>query len=438
MNPRQVSTAKALVRAGSPLAVENRLRTVAERVRRWEHWLNNRHPYNNNIIRTLRKNSDIDGVKLGEYIACSTLLHLFDGWNYLSRAFDAASSGDRGSAYHLAYYGELRAAISLLATEGIGIFNRRHIALNARLEPTEFRRGKSSGTHQATWLLLSAWSRESGRAARLLQAITVESKSLSEWLAAVGVVDAARELVAKQWLNAWSIDLKTMSADPRRRNEISYRPSRIRPQGAQPVDPILEMANPIFNSWAELDPNLGWAPAALDLSLLRQAIRLAIRSGLSNYSTFNQAVRSLQNDMADATFQELRTGRATADTVFREAEINSLQGNIATPILARSLLLLRLASASTASLFDAAGVTKADLKFWWAALGTDLGWWDAPEDIEMFSDLWSDVGDAKDDAEARLSAFQGGVSVRAANQILDRNPALTQFARAPMWLLGLD
>ena len=193
MNPREVSTAKALVRAGSPLAVENRLRTVAERVRRWEHWLNNRHPYNNNIIRTLRNNRDIDGIKLGEYIASSTLLHLSDGWNYLSRAFDAASSGDRGSAYHLAYYGELRAAISLLAAEGIGIFNNRHIALNDRLEPTEFRRSKRRGTHQATWLLLSAWSKESERATRLLQAITVESKSLSEWLAAVGVVDAARE-----------------------------------------------------------------------------------------------------------------------------------------------------------------------------------------------------------------------------------------------------
>ena len=438
MNPHQVSTAKSLVRAGSPLAVENQLRAVATRVRRWERWLNNRHPYNSNIVRTLSKNSDVDGPKLGEYIACSTILHLSDGWNYLSRAFDAASSGDRCSAYHLAYYGELRAAISLLATEGIGIFNNRHIALNDRLEPTEFRRRNRKGTHQATWRLLSAWSNESGRAARLLQAITVESRSLSDWLSAVGVVDAARELVARQWLSAWSIDLKTMSADPRRRNEISYRPSRIRPHGPQPVDPVSEMANPIMNSWTELDPNLGWAPAGLDVSLLRQAIRLAIRRGLSNYSTFGQALRSLQSEMDQVTFQELRTGRASADSVFAEAEISSIQGNIATPILARSLLLLRLASASTASLFAAAEVKKSDLKFWWSALGTDLGWWEDPEDIEAFSDLWSDVSDAKDEAEARLSARHGEVSVRTASQILDRDPPLTQFSRAPMWLLGLD
>ena len=71
-------------------------------------------------------------------------------------------------------------------------------------------------------------------------------------------------------------------------------------------------------------------------------------------------------------------------------------------------------------------------------MGTDLGWWEDPEDIETFSDLWSDVSDAKDDAEARLAARPDGVSVRTAAQILDRDPPLTQFSRAPMWLLGLD
>ena len=83
-------------------------------------------------------------------------------------------------------------------------------------------------------------------------------------------------------------------------------------------------------------------------------------------------------------------------------------------------------------------MTKSDLRFWWSALGTDLGWWEDPEDIETFSDLWSDVSDAKDDAEARLAARPDGVSVRTAAQILDRDPPLTQFSRAPMWLLGLD
>ena len=52
----------------------------------------------------------------------------------------------------------------------------------------------------------------------------------------------------------------------------------------------------------------------------------------------------------------------------------------ATPILARALLMLRLASARAAHLLAAAEVSKADLKFWWLPWGTDLGLWDDLDD----------------------------------------------------------
>ena len=188
MIPKKARSPKALVRGASPLASEDQLRAVAKQMRRCKCWLPIGGRYYNNVTKSL-KTRDVDGPQLGEYIACSAPLHLADGWNYLSRAFDAATRGDRTSAYHLAYYAELRAAISLLATEGIGIFNRRHIALNVRLEPTEY----CKPTHHATWSVLSAWSREKDKAARLLQAITIDSKPLSEWLAAVGVVKPARK-----------------------------------------------------------------------------------------------------------------------------------------------------------------------------------------------------------------------------------------------------
>ena len=120
------------------------------------------------------------------------------------------------------------------------------------------------------------------------------------------------------------------------------------------------------------------------------------------------------------------------------AKVKNVQGKAVTPILARGLLMLRLASASTASLLAAANVSKSDLEFWWSPLGTDLGLWDSPADIETFSDLWTDVADARDDADAEISAIQGGRSVRVVAGILARDVSLTQFSRAPMWLLGLD
>ena len=244
--------------------------------------------------------------------------------------------------------------------------------------------------------------------------------------------------MAQKWLRAWSIDLSILTADQQRRNEASYRPTRIRSQKLQPVDPYLENIDPLFNSWSELEPAMGRASAVLDLSLLRQALQLVVREGLCHYTCFDDAVKSLKEFMLTFTCEALLETNASADRIFRDAEISNAQGGLATPILARGLLMLRLASACTASLLATAGVSKSDLEFWWSPLGTDLGLWDNPEDIETFRDLWIDVEEARHEAERRISAIQGGGSVRAVTKILAHDVTLTQFTRAPMWLLGLD
>lgn len=436
MIPQKAQDAKSFVLAASPIASRNRMREVAKRVRRYKRWLNRLHPYNNDIIDTLKQQPNVDPLKLGEYIASSAPLHLADGWNYLSRAFEAASRGDRSAAYHLGYYAELRAAMSLLATEGIGIFNDRHIALDDQLQPTEFRRS----THIATWLVLSAWSNETGRASILLEGITVESKSLSEWLQAVGVVAPAQQFLADKWLRAWSIDLDVFSNDRFRRNEMSYRPTRVRFPMPSSVNPRQEQVAPIFDSWSELEPLAGGTSAALDLSLLREALHLVVDEGQCNYASYGDALASLKSLMLDATYEALSSANSSADAIFRAAETESgkAKGMSASPILARGLLMLRLASASTASLLAIAQVSKSDLEFWWAPLGADLGLWHNPDDIDRFSDLWTDVVEAKVDAEEQISEIQGEGTVRTFAGILSRDVSLTQFSRAPMWLLGLD
>ena len=435
-------TASALVRRASPLAIERRLRVVAGHVRNWNSWLSTRHPYGNDISRTLRRGGPVDGPKIGEYIACSALLHLVDGWNYLSRAFDAICRGDHRSAYHLAYYAELRGAISLLATEGIGIFNFRHIVVNEDMDTAEFRRsGRNSrryGTHQATWRLLSAWSREAGKAERLLQSITVESRSISDWLAVVGVQEPSRRFVAKMWLRAWSVDLRTMSADPRRRNNMSYRPSRLRKEDFEPLDPRPDMMDPVLACWAELNPSFGWSRAALDISLLRRALDLVVREGVCAFDTFEEVLEALRDEVTDDTYQALLTERSSATAIFDAAEVSSVYEKGATSILARSLLILRLASATSAVLVDGADLSKKDLEFWWSPLGSDWGLWETPDDYESFSDLWEDVNDAIGTVDHLAYAVQGRGSVHGYSRILSRDVALTQFSRAPFWLLGLD
>ena len=450
MPTREVFTPETLVRAASSDAVVGQAILAGDRIRHWKRWLNTRHPYNGNVVRGLSGRSNVDGPRMAEYIAFSAPLHLTDGWNYLSRAFESVIRGDRNTAYHLAYYAELRGAISLLAAEGIGVFNTRHIAIDDSLEPVEFRlvrtppRGggrpqrRPAGTHRATWLLLSAWARQSGSADRLLKSITIESASLLDWLVAIGVFEPSRRLIARRWLNAWSVDLRALSTDTGRRNEISYRPSRMRSPQNAPVDPQNEMATPTLDYWNELDPNLAGTRAALDLSLLRQALLLVINEGLCSFDNLNDALRALKNELSDTAYAQLSAGRTSALSVFDAASLTNIRETATTPILARSLLILRLAAARCSALLSAAGLTKSDLEFWWSPLGSDLGFWEDPDDYQTLSDLWWDVEDAVDRATNLLSLNQEPATVRSYSRILCGDVALTQFSRASLWLLGLD
>lgn len=427
-----------LVRASSPDASVSSLRSVSRRLRRWKRWLNIHHPYNGNVLAALGDAHSIDTARLGEYIACSAPLHLADGWSYLSRAFDSASRGDRNAAHHLAYYAELRAAMSLLATEGMGVFLNWHVALNSKLEA---KRLHIRNTHEAAWELLLAWSQE-GRAENLLALISLDSKSLADWLLAIGARRPTRHVLATDWLSTWSIDLRLFSEDREWRNEMSYRPSRIKTPPPLAMDPQRELIEPLFNSWTALEPYKDKGSVALDVTLLAKSVELVTKRRRCNYTSFDKAVRFLkdQHDMSESLYNVLQNGQGSpiGTAIFGEAEKPVTQSRTATPVLARSLLMLRIASASNASLLARAQVAKADLEFWWSVLGSDVGLWDTPTDIDAFTDLWVDVVEAMDTAEDRISMVPSTGTVRSVGSTLSRDLALTQFSRAPLWLLGLD
>ena len=437
MLPNRVTSAQDLVRGASPHGIQAQLRVVGTRMRRYKRWLTQNHPYNGNVVQavgTSRQPTNIDGPKLGEYIASSAPLHLADGWNYLSRAFDAASCGDRGSACHLSYYAELRAAMSILASEGIGIFNGWHIALDPNLNPT----AQAGTTHEVAWRALLAWSQEAGRGSSILDAITVDSISVSDWLQSIGAGPRSQQAVADDWLNAWSIDLNTYLDDRTRRNETSYRPTRIRTPAPRSVDPGQEFFKPMSDCWSELQPDIVGVTAALDLGLLRRALRLVVSRGWCNSRSLRGALSPLRQDRSTAILDALRTERPSSAAIFRAAAIGDFDGKPVTPILARGLLMLRLASASTANLLAVAGISKDDLEFWWLPMGYDLGLWEATSDFATFPDLWTDVAEARDEADDRVAQIQDPSRVKSVVNILSGYPPLTQFTRAPLWLLDLD
>ena len=90
--------------------------------RHWERgrWLGTKQPLRAGHVEAGegRRRRDTTKPDLTEYIGASTLGHCFDGWSYLGRATEAELAGDPGSARHLGYYAELRAAMSLLGRRG--------------------------------------------------------------------------------------------------------------------------------------------------------------------------------------------------------------------------------------------------------------------------------------------------------------------------------
>ena len=157
--------------------------------------------------------------QLADYLALSTCCHALDGWRYLSQASLALMTGARNQALHLAYYAELRAALSILASSGIGILNSKHFSLDSTGNVNWF----AGNTHPTAWKCLTEWSHQPDQAKKLMKCFQALGLSASEWAeacSATGSLDA----IAQNWLENWSIDLSKVGNDRLLRNEASYRP----------------------------------------------------------------------------------------------------------------------------------------------------------------------------------------------------------------------
>ena len=435
-------SAPDLLQAASSQAMEATLSRYRYRFRRRKRWLTATHPYLDVITALEPKSKQIDGAKLAEYIASSIPLHVADGWVFLSRAFDAIKCGDRNTAAHLAYYAELRAAMSLLASEGIGVFNNRHVAIGQQMAPTDWanigsNRGRRVGTHYATWELLGSWADDPGRAPTILTAITVESRTISDWFDQAGVAQSVQHLVARQWLKSWSIDLQYFPIDRDLRNHTSYRPSKITSASATAVDIGTDVVDPLLQTWDALVPSVDAGGAAIDRALLSRALSLAYDRPNRSEGDWNNFVDRLQGIASSTLQSQLKDSGLGGFYVLNRADDPS-RTPMTRSVLSRATLLLRIANGVCAQRLANAQVTKADLEFWWTRVGEDEGLWARGAEPEPFADLWTEVDGAIDETEMALASIGAPREMVKISQVLSREVTLTQYSRAALWLLGVD
>lgn len=147
-------------------------------------------------------------------LAAEQVIHMAESWRYLSSAMHAFLNHESGNAVHLAYYAELRAALSLFSGAGIRIKYKDAYWLDnaaiAQLIPPH-------KTHDLVWQIWKIWSTRPDARALLEDNVRIEAGVTLKHFEAQLIQFSPGVL-----LGQWGYDLVNLSDDHLARNQASY------------------------------------------------------------------------------------------------------------------------------------------------------------------------------------------------------------------------
>jgi hypothetical protein len=322
--------------------------------------------------------------------------HGLDSWSFVARALAALVAGDAHAARHFAYYAELRAALAILASGGIGVFNGINFAID--LGGT-LRRLAGSGTHVIVWDALDAWI-DKGNAAEIFGASTtigqVTLQDCLDSLFPTAVGDHRH--VAGTMLSTWGFDLQQGASDRKTRNASSYNPHVLTTLSADAVTVVDFLG--LF--WDAFEPTGNDRFDTIDRHILRSAIEQE-RISLDIHEQLTQE-RYLN---LDASVQALASldflNRAVQPDDHPFLVLARTRSDPASPLemIARSALLSRAACSIARKHLTEAGLMLPEaLQDWLTEYANSRGLLDQgtlPEDSTM---LWDDISLARESLDA--------------------------------------
>lgn len=354
------------------------------------------------------------------YVAASSPAHVIDGWRFLSRAVDALIRNDRPTAIHLGYYAELRAAMSILASEGIGIANKKHPVIDSAGNTTAPMNG---ATHWKIWPVLNHWAGLKRGALAIDTLVRPNGIGLGTWIAQ-GRAPGPLSAVAQQWLRRWGVDLSNLKFDHRSRNVASYRPAAF--IGSAPfVEP--DVVRFVCDLWALFEPTPGGRFETIERQLLRKLFR--VRNVTPSAYTLEHSMGLTTTEAADwAGF--FNDPAELLPITYADGESPPSHQNCAFEVLSRASLLLFVATGLSRSVLAKAGYDKSSTAFFWkpcsqAALA--LGGQDLPEDP---IDLWADIAEHMNSA-AQWSTGRATESWRLQDPLAAAQ--ISSFELAAVW-----
>lgn len=387
-------------------------------------WLRKGQRYNDvNMAQVLRedsRNGTIDSPALAQRIAAGIPSHVIDGWSCFGRAIHCLMRGDTRNAVHLGYYAELRAVLSITASEGIGIFDNQHFIVDEHgiVSSLCSAEGKPvrSGTHTIIWPIYEFWLQQAAANALVTKIIQPGSRVLQDWFASPDLRDIYVIPSMKDWLADWGLDLKRMNQDRTARNASSYGPSAIHDWK---VMDEFQAVKTVVQFWRAFEPAENSRFDEIDRWLLGQILRTIFRAQTPRSTSWRREFCQFVDQFLDANIDHhlIQSDRAHwkrflaetngdgAVSVLECAGRASSMNDASFPVelLSRAGLLLRLASGVCSLHFAESGMTWDSLMFWLNDIGIRRGFWKPDAYPENSIDIWSDISEALEAIEEAQS-----------------------------------
>jgi hypothetical protein len=372
-------------------------------------WLSPSNCYRNSIHNMLGDSNQLhdpppNQIEFKDFIASSGVSHCIDGWSYLSESLSAYLCGNDGISIHLAYYSELRAALSFLVSQGICVLDKKHYYIDNNGNCNRFSKdgkfkkqgGGGNGTHMITWEAINKWSEISANQSYFLSLIKVNSLTLDDWISEILQNPNSRSHINKRtsafWLQQWTQDIfqhKNLTNDRTIRNKVSYQPSFN--DNPIPSDAVDRLKN-VLEIIKTLEPIGMGSLKKFDSILLKSAIHSAASLLSLSDPEIEKRLTTIfySNNITDQSLFSFLTSNSNEFILDQSRQtIRSNHSTNPIPMICRALLLLRMSTAACEMHLSAAISNRSSLESWRNSIIDQLGLGEA-NSISDVADLWQD------------------------------------------------
>lgn len=322
-------------------------------------------------------------------LAAEQLIHMAEGWRYFSSAMHAFLNHEAGNAVHLAYYAELRAALSLFSGAGIRIKMKDAYWLDGTAVAQSIPPHK---THDLVWDIWNIWIKRADARALLEDNVRIDAAtSLKHFESKLSQCSSG------VLLGQWGYDLVRLGDDHLARNEASY----IAYWRNKPLTKMSSAQLVFVKKLTELFLSSG-SGLKFDQALIQYAVHQTVEGSLDQNTPLTHATDRKEKLEEIADFVAKQSG-ADKDSLLLKLSANMGESlfesakqptDAAESVLSRAAFLSRLAMLSVKQNIALAGNDHA--KNWLTNWLEHCGTWQ-PGRGGSVADIEADLSEALDD-----------------------------------------